>query len=70
MIHEFLGEQTVTLNDRYSFDADLGGTTFYYGVEADWQFADSQRVYLNVDRETGDDYDKEIAVRFGYKYEF
>ncbi len=70
VIHEFLGEQTVTLNDRYSFDADLGGTTFYYGVEADWQFADSQRVYLNVDRETGDDYDKEIAVRFGYKYEF
>lgn len=70
VIHEFMGEQSVELNRNYRFDADLGGTTWYYGLEGDWQFARNQRLYLNVDREEGDDYTKEVAVRFGYRYAF
>ncbi len=69
-IHEFLGEQTVSLNDNYSFDADLGGTTFSYGLEGDWQFAKHQRFYVNADRETGNNYRKDLSLRVGYRYEF
>ena len=71
VIREFMGEQTVELNTTYRFDADLGGTTYYYyGLEGDWQFARNQRFYLNVDREEGHDYTNDVAVRFGYRLAF
>lgn len=70
VIHEFMGKQDVELNKIYNFEADLGGTSYYYGLEADWQFARNQRVYVNLDREEGSDYTKDISLRFGYRFSF
>ncbi|MDO5532369.1 autotransporter outer membrane beta-barrel domain-containing protein [Sutterella sp.] len=70
LIHEFLGEQDVTLNDSYKFQADMGGTTYYYGFTGDWEFARSQKFYLTIEQERGSDYRKDLGVRFGYRNAF
>ncbi len=70
LIHEFSGTQSIELNRIYSFRTDLGGTSFYYGLESDWQFDNNQRIYLNLDREEGDNYNKDISVRLGYRLSF
>lgn len=70
LIHEFLGQQDVTLNDNYTFRGELGGTTFYYGITGDWAFSPVQKVYFTLERETGSNYRRDLGLRFGYRYEF
>lgn len=70
LIHEFLGKQKIELNRIYKFETDLGGTTFYYGLTSDWQFDNRQRIYLNIDREEGSNYSKDISARLGYRLLF
>ena len=70
LIHEFLGQQDVTLNDNYIFRGELGGTTFYYGITGDWAFSPVQKVYFTLERETGSNYRRDLGLRFGYRYEF
>jgi len=68
--HDFLGDRTVWFgSDR--FDGEVAGkTTFYYGLGGDWQFYERMRLYGQIERETGDDYEKDYEVSVGLKYEF
>jgi outer membrane autotransporter protein len=68
--HEFKGRQTVRLNDNYRFNAKLGDTTFYYGLQAEWKVKENHRVFAGVERETGRNYRKDAAVQFTYRYSF
>lgn len=67
--HDFLGDYSLTMNDL-EVTKDIGATTFYYGVGADWQLSDNARVYVNVERESGDDYTKEYEANIGVKVNF
>ena len=68
--HDFFGDRTVWFgSDR--FDGEVAGkTTFYYGLGGDWQFNERMRLYGQIERETGDDYEKDYEVSVGLKYEF
>lgn len=73
--HEFLGDQTITFTGTEGKSAEvkghgLGGTSFYYGVTADWQVSDSVRLYGEVSREEGEHYTKDYGVNVGFKYSF
>ena len=68
--HEFMGRQTVRINDSTKFRTDLGGTTFYYGAEADWKVSRSNRLYMQVERETGNNYRKDLSFKVGLQHSF
>lgn len=73
--HEFLGDQTIKLTGTEGKSAEvkghgLGGTSFYYGVTADWQINDSVRIYGEISREEGQHYTKDYGVNLGLKYSF
>ena len=74
--HEFLGDQTITFTGTEGKSAEVkghglgGGTSFYYGVTADWQVSDSVRLYGEVSREEGEHYTKDYGVNVGFKYSF
>ncbi len=67
--HDFLGDRTVWFNaDRFEGDA-AGTTTFYYGFGGDWQINERLRLHGQLERETGDGYDKDYEISLGLKYE-
>lgn len=75
MNHEFLGDQTIRFTGVDGAVADvkghgLGGTSFYYGITADWQVSDKLRIYGELDREEGDHYTKDYGINVGVKYAF
>ena len=75
MNHEFLGDQTIRFTGVDGAVADvkghgLGGTSFYYGITADWQVSDKLRIYGELDREKGDHYTKDYGINVGVKYAF
>ena len=67
--HDFLGDYSLSLNDQL-VNKDIGQTTIYYGLGADWQLNDRTRVYMNVERESGDNYSKEYEASIGLKINF
>lgn len=67
--HEFLGDQTIKVNDTY-FDDELLGTRFYYGVAGEWRVTDNLKIYGYLERENGSGYTKEFEVNIGAKYKF
>lgn len=67
--HDFLGNYKVSLNDQI-FSKDIGKTTVYYGAGMDWQASKQMRIYLQVEREHGSHYTKEIEISAGVKYQF
>lgn len=73
--HEFLGDQTIRYKGvdgvSKSFDAaDMDGTRFYYGIDADWQMTQNLRAYARIEREEGNAYTKDYDVSIGVKYQF
>lgn len=75
MNHDFLGDQTIRFTGVDGAVADvkghgLGGTSFYYGITADWQVSDKLRIYGELDREEGDHYTKDYGINVGVKYAF
>ena len=73
--HEFLGDQEIRFvgTDGVSTTVDghgLGGTSFYYGLTADWQVSDRVRFYAELDREEGEHYTKDYGINVGFKYSF
>lgn len=73
--HEFLGDQEIRFigTDGVSTKVDghgLGGTSFYYGLTADWQIANRLRIYAELDREEGEHYTKDYGFNIGFKYSF
>jgi len=67
--HEFLGKQTLHVND-VKFRDKLVGTRAYYGLATDWNLTKNLKVYGHVERENGSHYTKEIEVMAGVKYSF
>lgn len=67
--HDFLGAYSLSLNDQV-VNKRIGQTTVYYGLGADWQLNDRTRVYINVERESGDNYSKEYEASIGLKVNF
>lgn len=75
LAHEFMGDQSIkfTGTDGATLRVDghgLGGTSYYYGLTADWQVSDRVRFYAELDREEGDHYTKEYGINVGFKYSF
>lgn len=73
--HEFLGDQKITFTGTEGKSAEvkghgLGGTSFYYGVTADWQVTNNVRIYGELDREEGAHYTKDFGFNIGFKYSF
>lgn len=73
--HEFLGDQEIRFvgTDGTSAKVDghgLGGTSFYYGLTADWQVANRIRIYAELDAEEGEHYTKDYGFNIGLKYAF
>lgn len=73
--HEFLGDQKITFTGTEGKSAEvkghgLGGTSFYYGVTADWQVTNNVRIYGELDREEGSHYTKDFGFNIGFKYSF
>ena len=67
--HEFLGRQTLFVNDE-KFDNRLRGTSVYYGAGFDWNFDDQTRAYFQVERESGGKYHKDYEISLGLKWQF
>jgi outer membrane autotransporter protein len=67
--HEFLGKQTLYVNDQ-KFDDRLRGTTVYYGAGFDWNLSDQLRLYAQVERERGHKYRKDYEVSAGLRWQF
>ena len=73
--HEFLGDQEIRFvgTEGASVKVDghgLGGTSFYYGLTADWQVANRIRIYAELDAEEGEHYTKDYGFNIGLKYAF
>lgn len=67
--HEFLGEQTIKVND-IRFNDDLIGTRVYYGLGGEWMPTENLKVFAHVERENGSHYTKEFELSLGVKYLF
>jgi outer membrane autotransporter protein len=67
--HEFLGGQTVRVNND-TFNGKLRGTRVYYGAGFDWNMTDQLRLYAQVERESGSKYRKDYEVSVGLKWQF
>lgn len=67
--HEFLGKQTIHVND-IRFSDTLAGTRLYYGAGFDWQWTDDTRLYAQIEREHGHHYTREFEVSAGVKWDF
>lgn len=75
LTHEFMGDQSIlftgTNGSTLRVDGHgLGGTSYYYGLTADWQVSDRVRFYAELDREEGDHYTKDYGINVGFKYSF
>lgn len=75
LTHEFMGEQSVEFTGIEGTKLrveghGLGGTSYYYGLTADWQVSDRVRFYAELDREEGEHYTKDYGVNVGFKYSF
>jgi outer membrane autotransporter protein len=67
--HEFLGKQTLHVNND-TFNDKLRGTRVYYGAGVDWNFTDQMKLYAQVERESGHKYKKDYEVSVGLKWQF
>jgi outer membrane autotransporter protein len=67
--HEFLGKQTLHVNND-TFNDKLRGTRVYYGAGMDWNFTDQMKLYAQVERESGHKYKKDYEVSVGLKWQF
>lgn len=67
--HEFKGDQTVYINDVH-FRSSLGETRYYYGLGLDWKLNKQARIYTQIERESGDKYDKDIMLSAALKISF
>jgi outer membrane autotransporter protein len=67
--HEFLGKQTLYVNNE-AFNDKLRGTRVYYGAGFDWNFTDQMKLYAQVERESGHKYKKDYEVSVGLKWQF
>ena len=67
--HEFLGDQTVTVNG-VQFSDDLRGTRAYYGAGLDLQFAENARLYAEFEREDGVKASTPWSISAGLRVEF
>lgn len=66
---EFLGRQKASFNGE-DMTANMHGTRVYYGFGVDWQAADTLRLYMQAERESGDHYTREYNVSAGVKWDF
>lgn len=69
LMREFLGNNIIHVNDK-RYSGDIDGTSIYYGIDFDWNFADNQRLYFQVERSHSSDYTMELQARLGYRYQF
>ncbi len=67
--HEFLGDQTARING-HRYTSELDGTRVYYGFGADWQATDNLRIYMQAEREHGENFTREYNVSAGLKFKF
>ena len=67
--HEFLGEQKARING-VNLRSDLDGTRVYYGLGVDWQVTDNIRLYMQAEREHGENFTREYNVSAGLKWRF
>ena len=67
--YEFMGEQEARLND-VRLSSDLKGARGYYGLGVDWQASDNLRLYMQAEREHGEDFTREYNISGGLKWKF
>ena len=67
--HEFLGEQKARING-VNLRSELDGTRVYYGLGVDWQVTDNIRLYMQAEREHGENFTREYNVSAGLKWRF
>lgn len=67
--HEFLGDQRIRVND-VRFSHSLEGTRWYYGMGLDWNLAKDLNGFMQVEREKGDQYEKDYQMSVGVKWSF
>lgn len=67
--HEFLGDQRIRVND-VRFSHSLDGTRWYYGMGLDWNLAKDLNGFMQVEREKGDQYEKDYQMSVGVKWSF
>ena len=67
--HEFLGDQRIRVND-VGFSHSLEGTRWYYGMGLDWNLAKDLNGFIQIEREKGDQYEKDYQMSVGVKWSF
>ena len=67
--HEFLGDQTITLNGL-RMSTNYEDTHVYYGFGLDWQATENMRAYIQAERENGTHYERSYNVSAGMKLIF
>ncbi len=66
---ELAGNQSIRVNGM-EFSDKPGGTRLYYGVGMDWNFTDRTRMYAQLERENGSQYQKDYYLTIGLKHQF
>ena len=67
LVHEFLGDQDARFNGEH-FSSSLDGTRAYYGLGLDWQATDNLRLYMQAEREQGEDFTREYNISAGFQW--
>jgi len=67
--HEFLGDQRIRVND-VRFSHTLDGTRWYYGMGLDWNLTRDLNGFMQLEREKGDQYEKDYQMSVGVKWSF
>lgn len=70
VIHEFMGDQDVTLNRSHRFASEIGGTTAYYGLGLDFGLSEAQNLSVSLERETGAHYHRDLSARVNWSWRF
>jgi len=68
--HEFLKDNKVTFNDRYTYKNDQSGTLGKYGAGLTAQLAKNTQAYAEVDYRKGDKVESPIMANIGVRVNF
>ena len=68
--HEFMSEQRLVSNNAYEFNDNLKGNRLFYGAEISGSLSKYVRLFGQIEREKGNDFDTDWTISAGVRLSF
>ena len=68
--HEFADNNTVRINDSWTFDNDISGTTGKYGAGVSAQLTKNAGVWVEADYQKGNSTESPVTANAGFRINF